>query len=186
MNLIGVYILSCLLVEMVMATNIFYVVRDNSPNISCPANRCATISEYFLDNGTLPDMANVEYYFLLGEHYITTMVVLTNLQNFSLVGIRNKELQLASVSLVRTNFVIFNSYNVTVTNIAFKVKFPGNGNFQLVVCISCNIENDSLTGCRLSCHNLIGRSYLNNIVINLTKTPYTKEDFDKCYMIIKG
>ena len=158
MNLIEVYTLSCVLVEMVMATKIFYVVPDNSPDISCPANHCATISQYFMDNGTLPVVTNVEYHLLPGEHYITTMAVLTNLQNFSLVGISNMELQLPSIILVNTNFTIFNSHNITVTNLVFKARFPGNGSFQLVVCFSCNVENVTLTGCGLSCHNLFGRS----------------------------
>ena len=100
---------------MVMATKIFYVLPDNSPNISCPANHCVTISQYFMDNGTLPVVTNVEYYLLPGEHYITTIVVLTNLQNFSLIGISNMELQLTSIILVNTDLTISDSYNVTVT-----------------------------------------------------------------------
>ena len=181
MNLIQVYVLSCVLTEIVMATKVFIVVPDNSPNISCPANHCATISQYFMDNGTLPVGINVEYHLLPGEHYITTTAVLTNLQNFSLVGIINKELQLPSIIFVSTRFIIFNSYNVTITNAAFKTKYPSNHNFQLIVCISCTIENVTLTGCSLSCKNLIGRSYLNNIVINLTKSPYAEEGVEDCY-----
>ena len=181
MNLIKVYILSCVLIEIVKATKVFYVVPHNSPNISCPVNHCATISQYFMDNGTLPVGINVEYYLLPGEHYITTMAMLTNLQNFSLVGIINKELQLPSIIIVSRRFIIFNSYNVIITNVAFKTKYPSNRNFQLIVCISCTVENVTLTGCSLSCENLIGRSYLNNIVINLTKSPYTEEGVEDCY-----
>ena len=181
MNLIKVYILSCILIEIVKATKVFFVVPDNSPNISCPANHCATISQYFMDNGTLSVGINVEYHLLPGEHYITTTAVLNNLQNFSLVGIINKELQLPSIIFVSTRFIIFNSYNVTITNVAFKTKYPSNHNFQLIVCISCTIENVTLTGCSLSCKNLIGRSYLNNIVINLTKSPYAEEGVEDCY-----
>ena len=59
------------------------------------------------------------------------------------------------------------------TNVIFKTKFTNNGNnLQIVVCISCTIENVTLTGCGLSCNNLIGRSYLNNMIINLTKSSY--------------
>ena len=183
MNLIKVYVLSCVLTEIVKATStkIFYVVPDNSSNISCPANHCTTVSQYFMDNSTLPVGINVKYHLLPGEHYITTMAVLTNLQNFSLVGIINKELQLPSIIFVSTRFIIFNSYNVTITNVAFKTKYPSNQNFQLIICISCTIENVTLTGCSLSCKNLIGRSYLNNIVINLTKSPYTEEGVENCY-----
>ena len=180
MNLIKVYTLSCVLVEMVMAINIFYVVPDNSPNISCPADHCATISEYFMDNGTQPVVTHVEYHLLPGEHYITTMAVLTNLQNFSLVGISNMELKLPSMILVKTSFIISDSCNVTITNVIFKAKFANDGNFQMVLCISCTIENVTLTGCGLSCHHLIGRSYLNNIIINLTKSSsiYVEKNVD--------
>ena len=50
------------------------------------------------------------------------------------------------------------------------------------MCTSCTIENVTLTGCELSCHNLIGRSYLNNMIINLTKSSYiyAEDDVDDC------
>ena len=46
----------------------------------------------------------------------------------------------------------------------------GNVAIGLTQCISCTIENVSLIGCGLSGSNLIGKSYLCNIVINLTKS----------------
>ena len=162
------------------ATKIFYVVPDNSPNISCPANHCATISQYFMDNSTQPVVTNVEYHLLPGEHYITTMTVLTNLQNFSLFGII-KKFKLPSITLVNTKFIILNSYNITITNVEFRKVFSSNHNLQLAACISCTIENVVLTRCGLLGYNLIGRSYLSSIVIRLAKSPYTEQDVDECY-----
>ena len=53
------------------ANEIFYVLPDNSTNaVSCPSQPCATLSQYMLDNGTLPVVSNVEYQFLPGEHHV--------------------------------------------------------------------------------------------------------------------
>ena len=108
------------------ATEIFYVLPDNSPNISCPSQQCATFSQYFLDNDTLPVVSNVEYHLLPGEHYLisTEVILLDCLQNFSLIGYCNKQLQqLPSTILVSTDIIIFESYNVTIKNVIFKVLY---------------------------------------------------------------
>ena len=175
MNLIEVKILVAVLVTISTATEIFYVLPDNSFNISCPSHQCATFSQYFLDNDTLPVVSNVEYHLLPGEHYVisTEMILLGYLQNFSLVGLYNKKLHLLSTILISTDIVIVNSYNVTVTNVIFKVSLPFNAGeidvkVQLVACIYCTIENVTL-GCGLLGYNLIGRSYLNNIFILSTE-----------------
>ena len=175
MNLTEVKILVAVLIGISTATEIFYVLPDNSPNINCPSHHCATFSQYFLDNYKLPVVSNVEYHLLPGEHYVisTEMVEFTNFQNFLLVGIFNKQLQLASTILVSTDIAIFDSYNVTITNVVFKMLFPSNDNLWLVACTSCTIENVTLTGYGLLGYNLIGRIYLNNIVINLTKSSNT-------------
>ena len=68
------------------ATRISYVLPDNSTNVSCPFQPCATLSEYLLDNGTLPVVSNVQYYFLPGEHHIPANMLLQDLCNFSMIG----------------------------------------------------------------------------------------------------
>ena len=181
MNFIEVYILVALLVGTSTANEIFYVLPDNSPNISCPPHHCATFSQYLLDNdGTLPVTSNVEYHLLSGEHCLnaTEAVVFSNFQNFTLVGKLNEQLQLPSVILVSTNITILDSYNITVTNIIFKNLLPNIGDLELLTCISCIIENVTLIGCGLSGYNLIGRSDLNNIAISLTELSDT--DYE-CY-----
>ena len=69
-----------------MATKILYVIPDNSTNASCSFQPCATLSEYLLDNGTLPIVSNVQYYFLPGEHHVPANMLLQDLCNFSVIG----------------------------------------------------------------------------------------------------
>ena len=48
------------------ATDYFYVFPDDLPDISCPVQCCATLSQYLQDNnGTLPVLSNVTYNFFL-------------------------------------------------------------------------------------------------------------------------
>lgn len=73
-----------------IATNILYVIPDNSTNATnCVSYSCATLSQYLLDN-TLPVVSNVQYYFLPGEHQVPANMVLQNLQNFSIIGSTKK------------------------------------------------------------------------------------------------
>ena len=61
-------------------TDVLYVLPDNSTNVSCPSQPCATLSQYLLDNGTLPIMSNVEYHFLSGEHHVSAYMTLQDLE----------------------------------------------------------------------------------------------------------
>ena len=118
-------------------------------------------------------MSNVEYHLLPGEHYVTSteMVEFTNFQNFSFVGYNEQLHQLPSTLLVSTDIFIFGSYNVTIKNIIFKM-FPRATDpdvaLQLVVCISCTIENVTLIEYGLLGHDLI-ESYLDNVFIYITR-----------------
>ena len=177
MNVIEVCIFTAVLIRISTASDIFYVLPNDSPNISCQPHQCATFSQYLLDNnGTLPVTSNVEYHLLPGEHYLnaTNSVVFTNFQNFSLVGKFNEQLKLLPVILIDTNFIIIDSYNITIANVVFKkinlLHVYHHGDLWLTECISCIIENITLIGYGLLRVNLIGRSYLNNIIINLTKS----------------
>ena len=79
MNLTEVKILVHVLIGISTATEIFYVLPDNSPNISCPSHHCATFS---LDNDTLPVVSNVEYHLLPGEHYVISTEMVVEFTNF--------------------------------------------------------------------------------------------------------
>ena len=185
MILINVHIFVVTLIGVSVANKVLYVLPDNnSLNISCQPHQCATISEYFLDNNKLPVVSNVEYRFLPGDHYLTTtaIVVLEKFQNLSLFGISNEQLQPPLINLVSTNISIVNSYNVTIKNLAFKALF--HSNLQLAVCVSCTVQNVTLVGCGLSADNLLGRSSIQDIVINLLTKPSGTECADtycQCY-----
>ena len=101
-----------------MATRILYVVPDNSTNAGCQFDPCATLSEYLLDNGTLPVVSNVQYYFLPGEHHVSQSHVIN----------------------------VINSYNVTIANVMFRqcdqMQLKHLTNLLIDLCFSCRIEND--------------------------------------------
>ena len=101
------------------ANKILYVLPDNSTNTSCTHQPCTTLSQYLLDDGTLPDVVNVEYHFLLGEHQVPANMVLKNLHNFSIVGIVGKSsLQVVLVGCVHSHVLkIHASHYVNIRNV---------------------------------------------------------------------
>ena len=76
-----------------VATRKFFVLPDNS---TCTFQPCAIFSEYLLDNGTLPFVSNVQYYFLPGEHHIPANILLQGLQNFSIIGTVRQRITITS------------------------------------------------------------------------------------------
>jgi len=104
------------------ATKVLYVSPDNSTNVNCPSQPCAILSQYLLDNGTLPVVSNVEYHFLPGEHHVPANMVLQNLHNFSIVGTVSKSsppVMLFGCSQSHVIYVI-NSHFVIIKNVIFK------------------------------------------------------------------
>ena len=105
------------------ATEILYVLPDNSTNaVSCPSQPCATLSQYLLDNGTLPVVSNVEYHFLPGEHHVPANMILQNLNNFSIIGvISNSSSPVVLVGCSQPYVInIMYSYFVNINNVIFK------------------------------------------------------------------
>ena len=157
------------------ATDILYVLPDNSTDaVSCPSQPCATLSQYLLDNGTLPVVSNVEYHFLPGEHHVPANMTLQNLHNFSIIGTVSKPSPLAVLVLVDCpqSYIIniIDSYNVTIANIMFEqCDHPQLTNMLITVCYSCTIENIIFIDLGLVGNNLIGTSYLSKIVIKANR-----------------
>ena len=91
-------------------------------------------------------MSNVEYHLLPGEHYVisTEITSLGYLRNLSFIGF-NKKSQLQSTLLFSTDIIIFDSYNVTITNVIFKKNYhltsDINVQVRLVICSYCTVEN---------------------------------------------
>ena len=171
-----IFMVSLIHIWISTATEILYILPDNSTNVSCPSQPCATLSQYLLDNGTLPFVSNVEYHFLPGEHHVPANMVLQNLHNFSIIGTVSKPS--SPVVLVGCSQLyvlkIINSFNVTITNVIFKQSYQVRLNkYQILtsllidLCYSCTIENVTFMNLGLKGTNLIGSSHLTNIVIEL-------------------
>jgi len=154
------------------ATKVLYVLPDNSTNISCPSQPCATLSQYLLDNGTLPVVSNVEYHFLPGEHHVPANMVLQNLHNFSIVGTVSKSSVLFGCPQLYVIRVI-NSHFVIIKNVIFKhcsflpVNKKELTNLQMFCCVSCKIQNVTFLQYGFTGLNLLGESYLHNIKIEI-------------------
>ena len=118
-----VFILIAAQMWMSTATKILYVLPDNSTNVICLSQPCATLSQYWSDNGTLPVVSNVEYNFLPGERHVPANMILRNLQNFSIIGIINKTSPLpALIGCSQSSYIIkiIDSHSVTIANVMFK------------------------------------------------------------------
>ena len=170
-----VFILLAVKIWISIATEILYVSPDNSTSaVSCPSQPCATLSQYVLDNGTLPVVSNVEYHFLPGEHHVPAKLVLQSLQNFSMIGTVSKPSPLAVLVLVNYSqsyiIKIIESYNVTIANIMLKqCDQPQLTDLLMSICFSCKIENVIFMNLGLIGENLIGRSNLTKILIKSRK-----------------
>ena len=157
------------------ATEILYVIPDNSTNATrCMFYSCATLSQYFLDNNnTLPVISNVQYYFLPGEHQVPANIVLQNFQNFSMIGsIKKSSPSVVLVGCLQLNVIgISNSYNVTIANVLFKQcnQLHLNNKYlaSLLIdfCYSCTVHKVAFMNLGLKGTNLIGISNLTEIVI---------------------
>ena len=159
-----------------MATKILYVIPDNSTNVPCPFQPCATLSEYLLDNGTLPVVSNVQYYFLPGEHHVPANMLLQDLCNFSIIGtvhVKESPPPVVLVGCLQPYVInVTNAYNVTIANVMFRQcdqtqlnKYKYLTNLILNLCYSCTIKNAVFINLGLKGTNLIGNSHLTEILI---------------------
>ena len=155
------------------ASKILYVLPDNSTDaVNCPSQPCATLSQYLLDNGTLPVVSNVEYHFLPGEHHVPANMTIQNLHNFSIIGTISKPSSLAVLVLVDCpqSYIIniIDSYNVTIANVMLKqCNHPQLTNLLITLCYSCTLENLVFINLGMIATNLVGRSHLTELVIKI-------------------
>ena len=159
------------------AIDVFYVLPDNLINVSFSPQPCHnyTLGQYLLiNNGSLPQVTNVAYYFLSGKHEVPDNMVLTNLTNFSIIGDVSESSSPAVLVGCDHLYVlkISESHNVTIRNIRFERCY--NPQLQLITiftslyiswCYSCVIENVTFMNFGIAGKNLIGRSYLNKIYV---------------------
>ena len=161
------------------ANEILYVLPDNSTDAtSCPSQPCATLSQYLLNNGTLPVVSNVEYHFLPGEHHVPANMTLQDLHNFSIIGTFSSSSPAVLVGCSRAHVIdIINSCFVMITNVVIKhcSILPTDRNelrnLKLSCCFSCKLQNVTLLQYGLIALSLIGESYLHNIKLEITQFP---------------
>ena len=170
------FILLAIKILISTATEILYVLPDNSTSVvSCPSQPCATLSQYVLDNGTLPVVSNVEYHFLPGEHRVPANMVLKNLHNFSMIGIVSKLSPLAVLTLADClqSYIIkiIDSYNIIIANLILKqCDQPQSTDLLISLCYSCTIENIIVMNLGIIGENLLGRSYITKIVMKSNRS----------------
>ena len=144
------------------ATEMLYVLSDNTTNVICPSQPCATLSQYWSDNGTLPVVSNAEYHFLPGEHHVPANMILQNLQNFSIIGIINETSSIpALIGCSRSSYIIniIDSHSVTIANVMLKQCHQVQLiNLLINSCHSCIIENVTFMNSSTIGTNLIGVS----------------------------
>ena len=155
------------------ATEILYVIPENTTNAACcPSQPCATLS-HLLVNSTLPVMSNVEYHFLPGEHHVPANMILQGLHNFSIIGIFHNSSPVVLVGCLQWYVInILDSHFVTIKNVVFKHCgiVPDDKtqltNLRMFCCFSCKIQDVTFMQYGLTGFNLIGESYLHNIKID--------------------
>ena len=168
-------------IKVSLLTDVLFILPDNPANTSCPSQPCATLSQYLLDNnGTLPVLSNVEYHLLPGEHHVPLYHGFFSLYNFTFAGITGQySPPVVLISCLKSFLKIFDSQYVIIRNIIFKPcqtiqsYQQHNGvktNLLLDTCFSCIVENVTFFEYGLIGQNLLGRSSLSNMVIDLTIT----------------
>ena len=157
-----------------MAVEVMYVVPDDLADASCPSQPCATLSQYLLDDGTLPVVSNVEYHFLPGEHHVPANMTLQSLYNFSIIGtVNNLSSPIVLVGCSQPYVIkIVDSHFVTITNVTFKhcggttaVTTTSITSVHFICCFSCTVENVTFIKYGFTGINLIGESYLHKIKV---------------------
>ena len=176
-------VFTCSEISKSKAIDVFYVLSDNLINNSFSPQPCHnyTLGQYLLiNNGSLPQVTNVAYYFLSGKHEVPANMVLTNLTNFSIIGDVSESSSPAVLVGCDHLYVlkISESHNVTIRNIRFERCY--NPQLQLITiftslyiswCYSCVIENVTFKNFGIVGENLIGQSYLNEICDPICENP---------------
>ena len=176
-------------VKLCLATEVFYVLPNNSTSVSCPSSyNCATLSQYLMDNnGTLPVVSNVEYHFLPGEHLLMSKLTIQNASNFSMVGCSIQFLAVIAclsdslIAIIHSDAVtietlVFNNCSGTVHHLFSRYITS----LELISCDLCTVDGITFLEYGIMGMNLIGRSFLTNITIIFTQ----KYDSELCSGIL--
>ena len=173
-----------LFISITAASEIFYVLPNNSSNISCPSQPCYTLNQYLLDNGALLAVSNVEYHFMPGEHIVEQDIVMGNVSNLLIVGMSNDPLPVLRC-LANVSIVAMHSQNITISDLKFRDcdgstntltsritksyynnRFIGS-NLLLFATSHCEVQNVVFVGNGIIGIQLVGYIHIYNVTINL-------------------
>ena len=166
-------------------TGLFHVFPDPN-NVSCPSQPCATISDYILNMSGIISISNVKFLFLSGKHNLATNITMQYAHNVTMTGVSYDNTAIAVISCceVETIIVFINSSNITIANLVFEncggTGQMFNGFFSISVtaavcirtCYYCNVTNVTFIEYGLVISNLLGESYLSDIMLHIDVTEY--------------
>ena len=150
---------------------IYYIVPNGTNTTNCPFQPCATLDYYLLNNGSFSTVSDVQFHILVGEHILTSSLIITEVCNFTMLGITDSNSQKVIVKLdLETSIIICNSNNVTFSNLLL-IRHDANWKedmvtLQIVFCISCKVKNitfDHSYGFGMILVNMMGTSQVENI-----------------------
>ena len=185
-------------------TGLLYVSPNNSTNASCPSQPCATLNQYLLN---ISEMSNVKFLFLSGTHSLTSNITIQHAYNVSIVG-DSYNTYLPPVILFchskNTKIVFAYSSNITIAKIMFK-NCGGTGptimprydikyytaakdlaaTLFLNTCYYCVVRYVTFMGYGIMANNLLGDSYLEDIILYLDTTEDTDGLRRRCNQMLK-
>ena len=180
---------------LVVATEVLYVIPENSSITKCPAQPCATLNQYLLHNSLISFVSDFNIYLLPGNHHVIVNMEMWNVSNISLIGISSSASSLPTLDcLSKSHIAFYGSYNITIANLVFnqcdgkinlinKYFKHSKGNIRagllLFGCSLCKLQNITCFGYGLIGVNLIEKSFLKNIsvVLYIAKPHF---DYDVC------
>ena len=165
-------------------TGLYYVLPDNSTNVSCPSQPCLTLSQYLWN---MSGMSNVKYLFLLGEHSLTSNITMNHVHNVTMVGVDYDNLApIIFCYSSKAVIIVTYSVNITIANLVLRncggigpTVMPRYDPVQpddhsklaaalfFDMCYYCTVMNTTFIGYGLMANNLLGESHLDNITLHL-------------------
>jgi len=176
MDLLYVFLSVAVHVWLSSATQVFYVLPDNDSTIArCPSKPCATLSQYLLENDTLPAVSDVEYRLLPGEHHLYSIMILSNLKNFSFVATQSNVPVILATCTNITDYDLYfqisiiNSYNVTIGNMMFRHCDPARNTMYLYLSVTTDFKLENITFMH---GGLTGQNVFRNLIFNNVTIEY--------------
>ena len=172
-------LISTLQILLCSGIKIYYIVPNGTDTTNCSFQPCATLDYYLLNNSLFSSVSDVQFHMLLGEYILTSSLTITEVCNFTLLGITNSNSHSVILKLdLEASIIIYNSNNVTLSNILLIRYNDALVTLQIVLCISCKVINvtfDHPYGFGMTLINLMGTSRLENIKMYIRYNSLTEK-----------